>query len=1046
MSDVLPENRQEQGNSDRSVEQAVLEASSHVVKQLAPETPLPGRAKITAPLAGELEAPARLIPRITKQLTLEELDMQTVTLALSSSPSGAKITRPLAAHMLSEQTAAPAPVSLSADLLPVSPASAEPSDLSSPLPASAEPANPPSSSPGTTESPDSPLSSPVSVESSAPPSVLSASEEVEDSELEQITSPDLARVPTVSLAEIAQEGVDALAHHPTSPLADAEPTVQSELMLHPTGPLAQSSPALSVAATALPHSTQSVEPALRALPPAFSPGRAVRQRGGSLQGYMPHSTLRSGSQQRKLKRIYRLQYFARKHLRRARADDRRSRRRLWTTIWTTTSTLFLLSLALGGVVSYIAYNFIVATQGTYAGQVLTLRDLLPPDNLKIYDSQGVLIDQMTDQGIHTEVSYKQIAPNLVNATVAIEDRTFWQNSGVDLMGILRAAIADLDSGQQVQGGSTITQQLIKKLIVGDADDAKRKLNELVLAPQVNSHYSKQDIMEMYLNTIYYGHQAYGIDAAATAYFGLVDKDGKSAASQLDLAQAAMLAGLPRNASLYDPVINPTTTSARFYNVLQAMVAQHLITQIQAQAAYQEGTAPNFFHFSSPTLLDQAPHFDEYVLSQLEQMYHLSRAQLSRSGLVVYTTIDVALQNKILKIMQEHIAEIRDAHHVTNAAEVLIDFHTGAIISMLGSIDYYNKAIDGQYNVALAYRQPGSSFKPYVYVTAFAQGASPAQAVDDASTTFNVPDSNPPTYTPSNYDLHFHGHMTLRCALQNSLNVPAVRVLQHVGINNAMATAQAMGITSYEGTPGLSLVLGGLDVRLLDHTSAFGVFANDGVRQPYYSISKIVKGTTGKVLFQHQSTAGTQVLSPQLAYMMTSVLSDNTSRTPEFFDCNVLQLYANSQQDCYNGNRGVVRPAAAKTGTTQDFRDNWTVGYTTDYVMGVWAGNDDNSAMSNVTGVQGAAPIWHDAMLLAEQGHPIQDFQNPGGLQRATVTYADGVKASDWFLPGTVPQDAQPAPGSDQGDQPTSATPYCSTFSYAFQPPAGGGIPSNGAWW
>lgn len=798
---------------------------------------------------------------------------------------------------------------------------------------------------------------------------------------------------------------------------------------------------------ALPQAIQARQSTRPSIPPGQGNAHATHQQGRSLQPYAPRVLLHASISQRKLKRIYRLQYFSRKHLRRARISDHRERRHLWTTIWTTTASLFLLFLLIVGVTSYIAYNFIVATQGTYAGQVLTLRDLLPPDNLKIYDAQGNLIDQMTDQGIHTQVPYKQIAPDLVNATVAIEDRTFWQNSGVDITGILRAALADLESGQAVQGGSTITQQLIKQLIVGNANDASRKLSELVLAPQLDSHYSKQDIMEMYLNTIYYGHQAYGIDAAATVYFGLLDKDGQSAASQLDLAQAAFLAGLPRNASLYDPATHFVTASSRFYDVLQAMVAQHYITQVQAQTAYQEGQAPDFFR-SSPTLQDQAPHFDEYVLTQLEQMYHLSRAQLSRSGLAVYTTIDVALQNQILTVMQQHIAEIRDAHHVTNAAEVLIDFHTGAIISMLGSIDYNNSAIDGQFNVALAYRQPGSSFKPYVYVTAFAQGASPAQAVDDASTTFSVPNSNPPTYTPSNYDQHFHGHMTLRCALQNSLNVPAVRVLQHVGVNNAMATAQAMGITSYEGTPGLSLVLGGLDVRLIDHTSAIGVFANNGVRQPYYSISKIVKGTTGQVLFQHQTTPGTQVISPQLAYMMTSVLSDNTSRTPEFFDCNVLQLYANSQQDCYNGNRGAVRPAAAKTGTTQDFRDNWTVGYTTDYVMGVWAGNDDNSPMINVTGVQGAAPIWHDAMLLAEQGHPIQNFQNPGGLQQATVTYLDGVTSTDWFLPGTVPNNAKqtPTPTPNQDTQPATATPYCSTFSYAFQPPAAGGIPSNGEWW
>lgn len=864
----------------------------------------------------------------------------------------------------------------------------------------------------------------------------------EQSELDITEDVEATSVAT-SLVSPAQVEPD-IAHLPTATLRDEdEIEAQPDITRHVTAPLRSTE-----------TTGQAGGPArapLDARPPLLRPRESLpsmpafptRSRSRALQPSTPYSVLRAGQPHPRLKRIYRLQYFSRKHLRRGRARDRRERRRLWTTIWSTFSSLLLLLLVVGGVVGYIAYNFINTTKGTYAGQVLTLRELLPPDNLKIYDGQGRLLDQMTDQGIHTEVPYNQIAPDLINATVAIEDRTFWKNSGVDVTGIARAILADLESGQASQGGSTITQQLIKQLIVGDSEDAIRKLSEIILAPQVNDHYSKQDIIEMYVNTIFYGHQAYGIDAAATVYFGLEDQPGKSAASQLDLAQAALLAGLPRNAALYDPATNFQVATQRFYDVLEAMVAQGYITQVQAQSAYQEEQSPDFFK-SSPTLQDQAPHFDEYVLSQLEQMYHLKRSQLSRSGLVVSTTLDLVLQNKILKVMQQHIAEIRAAHHVTNAAEVLIDFHTGAIISMLGSIDYNNNSIDGQYNVALAYRQPGSSFKPYVYVTAFAQGASPAQAVDDAPTTFSTPGSNPPTYSPSNYDLHFHGHMTLRCALQNSLNVPAVRVLQHVGINNAMQTAQAMGITSYKGTPGLSLVLGGLDVRLLDHTSAMGVFANGGVREPYYSISKIVQGSTGKVLFQQQNTPGTRVISPQLAYMMTSVLSDNKSRLPEFFDCNVLQLYANSQQDCYNGNRGAVRPAAAKTGTTQDFRDNLTIGYTTDYVMGVWAGNDDNTPMINVTGVQGAAPIWHDAMLLAEQGHPIRDFQNPGGLVRATVTYPDGVKSTDWYLPGTVPTSAH-APSGRHGGK-ASSTPYCGTYSFAFAPPGGNGIPANGDWW
>lgn len=844
-----------------------------------------------------------------------------------------------------------------------------------------------------------------------------------------------------------QDRLNELAHMPTVQTAAITPITQNGIS-HDIPDPDSTAPALEALSTrpqieAMPVlSPASLSPALpkqyRQPDPWFSRSRAT--------------TLRNPQHR---KRIARLQYFSRKRLRRARANDRRASRSLWTKIWIALSTFSLIFLTIGAVVAYIAYNFYNTTQGTYASQVLTLRDLLPPDNLKIYDSQGTLMDQLTDQGAHTTVKYAQVASDLVNATISIEDRTFWQNSGVDITGILRAAMADLQNGQTIEGGSTITQQLVKKLLVGSSPDVLRKLSELILAPEVSRHYSKQDIMEMYLNTIYYGHQAYGIDAAATIYFGLEDKPGHSAASQLDLAQSILLAGLPRNASLYDPVAHPETSAKRFQEVMTAMIEQGYITQLQAQDAYQEAQSPTFYK-TSPTLQDQAPHFDDYVLTQLEQTFHLQRSQISRSGLIVTTTLNLALQQQIQPMMQRDIAAIPKFQHITNAAEVLIDFHTGAIISMLGSLDYYNKAIDGQYNVALAYRQPGSSFKPYVYVTAFAQGASPAQAIDDTRTNFANPGGFPNPYSPNNYDLRFHGQMTLRCALQNSLNVPAVRVLQHVGVNNALQTAQEMGITTYQGTPGLSMVLGGLDIRLLDHTSAYGVFANGGVRQPYYSISKVVQGNTGKVLFQHTSTPGTRVITPQLAYMMTSVLSDNTSRLPEFFDCNPLQLYSNSVGDCYRGNRGPVRPAAAKTGTTQDFRDNWTMGYTTDYVMGVWAGNDDNSPMYSSTGVDGAAPIWHDGMLLAEQGHPISDFTNPGGLTRATATYPNGVTSTDWFLPGTVPS-FQPTPTSTTTDtpvpgidiapppgSPSPSAPYCGTYSFSFGP-AAGGPPDNSVW-
>jgi 1A family penicillin-binding protein len=731
-----------------------------------------------------------------------------------------------------------------------------------------------------------------------------------------------------------------------------------------------------------------------------------------------------------------LRHFSRKRLRLARVAERRQRGRFWLSIISTSVFLFVILSSLVGAGLSAAYNFYQQTQQEYGKQVLTLQDLLPLDNLKIYDSKGVLIGQLTDQGLHTSVTFNQIAPPVTEAIVATEDKNFWTNEGVDPQGILRAALADLRSGHVIEGGSTITQQLIKNLVVGNEVTLKRKLQEITLTTDVNGSFSKSDILTMYLNTIYFGHQAYGIDAAAQVYFGLQDKPGKPASAQLDLAQSAMLAGIPNSPYLYDPLLHPQAAFNRFESVLESMISQRYITRVQALEAISEAQRPGFFkpgNFSQK----RAPHFFQFVLQQLEQSMHLSRQQLSRSGMQVYTTLNVALQDQIQKVMQQHVAELRYDHNVTNAAEVLIDYHTGAIISLLGSIDYNDASIDGQFDVATqGYRQPGSSFKPYVYVTAFEQGASPAQAIDDAPLTIPMCCGQPP-FSPQNYDLSFHGQMTLRCALQNSLNVPAVKVLQHVGINAAMQTAYNMGITSYEGTPGYSLVLGGLGIRLIDQTSAMGDFANGGVRVGYYAINKIVSANTGKVLYQHKRSTGKQVISPQLAYMMTSVLSDNTDRIPEFFDCNVLQLYSNSQSACYAGDRGTVRPAAAKTGTTQDFRDNWTVGYTTDYVMGVWAGNDDNSPMIDVTGVQGAAPIWHDSMLLAEQGHPIRDFVNPGGLVRASVTYPNGVKTTDWFLPGTVPT-FNPTPTST----PTALLPTTTPGKQKMPPPMTGGTPSK----
>lgn len=710
---------------------------------------------------------------------------------------------------------------------------------------------------------------------------------------------------------------------------------------------------------------------------------------------------------RKYRQLY-LRRLSRKRFRQAREASRQQVNRVWITLASTLLVLLALIIVLAGVGSYVMYGFYNQTQSQYASRVISLRDLVPKDNLKIYDSQGILLTELTGEGLHTSVSLKQVSRAAINATVSTEDKNFWTNSGIDIARIFQAAYDDLRSGQPIEGGSTITQQLIKNLVVGNQTTLQRKMQEVALTPIINQHYSKSDILDMYLNTVYYGEQAYGIDAAARVYFGLQDSPGHPAALQLDLAQSAMLSGIINSPSANDPWLYPQTTFNRFDYVMTRMQADGYINKSQALNATREAHSPNFF--KHVTIPNRAPHFTNFVINQLEQSLHLTLPQLSRSDMSVYTTLDIALQDQIQKIMQDQVATLSaQGHNVSNAAEVLIDFHTGAIISLLGSIDYNNTSIDGKFDVATqGYRQPGSSFKPYVYVTAFEQGASPAQAISDTPLTIYTPGDDPPTFTPTNYDNRYHGQMTLRCALQNSLNIPAVKVLQHVGINNAMQMAKNMGISSYNGTPGYSLVLGGLGVHLLDHTSAMGTFANGGVHVPYYAIQQVTLASTNRPYIVHKNDSGQYVISPQLAYMMTNVLSDNTSRLPEFFDCNPLQLYSNSQIACYEGDRGTVRPAAVKTGTTNDFKDNWTLGYTTDYVMGVWTGNDDDSPMINVTGVQGAAPIWHDSMLLAEQGHPVQDFANPGGLEQATVRYSDGVQSTDWFLPGTVPA-TSPAP-------------------------------------
>lgn len=636
-----------------------------------------------------------------------------------------------------------------------------------------------------------------------------------------------------------------------------------------------------------------------------------------------------------------------------------------------------------------------ATQQHYEQQVTTLADILPKDSLKAYDERGTLLYQMLDQGMQTSVPLSKISPHLAHAEIAIEDQYFWTNAGYDITGIVRAALDDLTHGHVISGGSTITQQLIKNAIVGDQVNIVRKLQEIVLAPQVTRYYTKQQILSMYLNTTYYGEQAYGAEAAAFTYFNLHDTPKATAASQLDIAQSALLAGVPSSPIARDPFLHPQAALKRMQEVLNQMYLQGYITHNQETAAIIEAQQPGFLHHAVMKNNDLAPHFMHYALNELAQELHVKVSDLSRAGLVVSTTLDLGLQNKILQIARQHISELAAAHHMSDAAEVLIDYHTGAIRVLLGNLDP-NNPNDGQFDVATeGYRQSGSSFKPFIYATAFGKGVSPGMPVLDGPLTVQMC-CGLPAYTPTNYDLRFHGLIPYRYALQNSFNVPAVKLLIQTGVDDSLQTAQKMGITAYTGTPNYTMVLGSLGIHLIDETAAYAVFANEGIRIPPHAIDT-VKDAQGHVIL-HVQSAGKPVISKQVAFMMTNVLSDNTSRTYEFGKCSALYLYSRTQTDCYLGNPGSIRPAAVKTGTSNSFADNWTVGYTSDYVMGVWAGNNNNSPMVNVTGVDGAAPIWHDSLLLAEQGRPIKDFPSSvGGVVKKTVSYP-GITTTDWYLP------------------------------------------------
>ncbi len=620
---------------------------------------------------------------------------------------------------------------------------------------------------------------------------------------------------------------------------------------------------------------------------------------------------------------------------------------------------------------------------------------------RILDRNGNLLYEIIDPsaGRRTYVRLDAISPYVVAATLATEDKDFYNHPGFDPWAILRAFWQNYTSGETVSGASTITQQVARLLLLSPEERSQRtysrKLREALLAIEITRRYSKDEILEIYLNEVNYGNLAYGIEAAAETYFGV-------SARELTLAQAAFLAGLPQAPAVYDVYTNREAALARQRQVLVLMyqlseergciVVSNSDERVcvDVQDAVQAAEAIAAYTFPTPEIPMRYPHWVQYVRTQLEARFDAQT--IYRSGFTVYTTLDPGLQSLAEEIVAQQVAALAE-RHVTDGALVAIRPASGEILALVGSADFYNERIAGQVNMALTPRQPGSSIKPLTYLAAFEKGWTPATLLWDVPSEFppsGNPDDPRPPYKPVNYDERFHGPVTVRTALANSFNVPAVKALDFVGIyddpetpekDGLIGMAERLGITTLTRPDyGLSLTLGGGEVTLLELTGAYATLANGGRRLPPVSILKILDAE-GNEVYAYQPPEGEQVVRPEHAYLITSILSDNEARAWMFGRQSYLAL---------------PFPAAAKTGTTNDYRDNWTLGYTPDLAVGVWVGNADYTPMQNTTGLSGAAPIWsafmQEAAMRLTGGNP-SPFVAPPGIKMYAVCSLSGTLPS-----------------------------------------------------
>ena len=635
-----------------------------------------------------------------------------------------------------------------------------------------------------------------------------------------------------------------------------------------------------------------------------------------------------------------------------------------------------------------------------------------------YDRRGVQLYEAFSEGRRTNVRLVDMPADLINATIAIEDDTFYNNIGVDIDSTFRAMLQYFGLMQGSTGGSTITQQLVRNVLFDPAYRAERsiqrKLEEIGLALALTRRQSKDDILQMYLNEIYYGNLAYGAEAAARTFF---DKP----VSQLTLGEAALLAGLPQAPSELDP-LNPdpaiqAAVERRWRTVLDRMVRVGFITDAQRNEALRAGLS-----FARPDVPFRAPHFVVFARVELERLMAelgFGPEEIGRGGLRVYTTLDLRINDLAQEAARNQINRLRAGNNVTNAAVLVTKPITGEILAMVGSVDYNDDAIDGRVNVTLAPRQPGSTLKPLTYAAAIEQGMSVGEIIWDTPLTITGP-GVPPGW-PRSYDGRFHGPMRMRDALANSYNIPAVDTLRRIGVSALLEIAQRFGVRSLGNDPGvygLSLTLGGGEVTLLELTRAYSVLANGGALVPTTAILCILN-SADEIIYQYENgcprgTAtdrtvsragyGTQVLDPRIAFVLSDILADEGARAPAM----------GSGGPLFTGNIG----AAVKTGTTDNVKDNWTVGYTRNVALGVWVGNSNGDPMINSSGLTGAAPIWNTVMTgIHNQGDLLGSFavdgallgsrlDVPGGLSRINLcnvrTMNDPVqdcfnRISEWML-------------------------------------------------